>query len=67
MRRTDQIMTTPDPTDKAATPNVTTHVDPAVAAQVILTEAEYLRIQAAVMMPKESAAANRLDLSPLGR
>ena len=61
-------MTTPDPPTEAPTPQIVAPLDPAVAAHVILVEAEYLRTQAAAMIRAQKPRdLTHLDLSPLGR
>jgi hypothetical protein len=60
-------MTNPDPPAEAAASRIPSPVDPVIAAQVILTEAEYLRMQATLMITAQELDATRSDLSPLGR
>jgi hypothetical protein len=64
----ETAMTTLDPPSEAPTPQVIAPLDPAVAVQVILVEAEYLRAQtAAIMRASKPRDITHLDLSPLGR
>lgn len=57
----------PDALAEASASQFVSPVDPAVAAQAILVEGEYLRTQAvAILTVTESAAAWPLDVSPLG-
>jgi hypothetical protein len=60
-------MTNPDPPAEAATSRILSPVDPVIAVQLILTEAEYLRMQATLMITAQELDATRSDLSPLGR
>jgi hypothetical protein len=60
-------MMTPDQPAKAPTPQVVAPLDPAVAARVILMEAEYLRTQAIAMLRAARPDVTHMDLSPLGR
>ena len=61
-------MIRPDPPADVPVELTPSLMDPAVVVQLTLTEAEYLKMQAAAMVAANPAEPSRLwDLSPLGR